>query len=59
MNKFANMVMVGVLILTVLAGYWYVKPDQMPAVIGDLVPGLKGADREARCPTFGHPVSKS
>ena len=41
MNKFVNLVMVGVLILTVLAGYWYVKPDQMPQLIGDLVPALK------------------
>ena len=55
MNKFANMVMLGVLILTALAGYWYVKPDQMPAVIGDLVPGLKAPSPRSPMATFRAP----
>ena len=52
MNKFIALVVVALLGFIVLSAYWYVRPEDTPRFVSDLMPRLKVPVLKNRVATF-------
>jgi hypothetical protein len=55
MNKFCNLVILAVLALVALVGYWYLNPHKMPGFIRDNMPGAAAPSPRSPMTNFRPP----